>query len=1026
MPRHPAVRRAGFLAALLLAAGLAAPAAAQPLSIRDSFRIGSGGGTLCTGESLTTNVALIDMFDRGWSIVCRDAAMPVGTVYALRARGGDPAGRLATLRNARMACRPGEAAAVEGLGRLETLDCRLSSADIGWRVYLRPAGGTLYVAEGFAGYDSALRLALRSVIADRELPGEVSIATTGAGDPAAFARIQAGTHDPQRALAEAYRRNNAGSFAEAAEYFATLTERGDAAVNPAEALLNEAMQKSDLGRFAEAETLFARAAPLAGADPVTARRLRNYQAMHLLNQGLPDAALAQLNRPVPPIAADDALRNLVIDPPTSGRLSAESPGASRLRGQEGLTQADKAQILDGQALQLRGTILRLQHRDADAAAPFGRAMDELVAIRGGRIAATIWLRAQILGELAGIAEARGDAAEAERLHRAAIALLESDYPGSAALLSAQGRLAGFYVRAGRTADALALYHAIVASISDRGDASPGLRLLLGPYFETLAGRGDDPQAVADLFAASQVLVRPGVAQTQAILARELSGGSDAAAALFRQSVDLTRDIERARVELSRLQAGPQSAAVQARAAALQASLAQWQQDQIATQARLANYPRYRVVSNGALTLADLQHLLRSGEAYYKMLVVGDRAYAIFATAAGARAFRLGVGAAELDRRVDALRRTISIIRGGEQITYPFDLELAYGLYQALFGPVSGDMAGVTHLIFEPDGAMMRLPPNLLVMDHAGIDAYKSRAARPGDDGFDFTGVQWLGRDRDVSTSVSARAFRDVRQAPPSRARAAYLGFGQNQPVGAALPPGAVRSAPGNADCSWPAAAWNRPISAAELVSAGRAASGGRPGQAEIVTGAAFSDSAILARRDLADHRILHFATHGLVIPPRPQCPSRPALLTSFGGAGSDGLLSFAEIFDLRLDADLIILSACDTAGGGSAEASAEAGVGGGEFALDGLVRAFVGAGGRMVVASHWPLPDDFDATQRLNVGLFSAPPGTSTAGALRRAERSLMDDPRTSHPFYWAGFALIGDGAAPVLRPIAAETASAH
>jgi CHAT domain-containing protein len=1016
----------GLVAVFLLALGFAFPAAAQPLGIRDSFRIGSGGGTLCTGESLTTDPGLTDMFDRGWSIVCRDAAEPVGKIFALRDRGGDPAGRLATLRNARMACRPGEAVAVEGLGRVETLDCRLAAADVAWRVYLRPAGRTLYVAEGFAGYDSALRLALRSVIADRELPGEVSVATTGAGDAAAFARIQAGTLDPQRALAEAYRRNNAGSFAESAEFFATLTERGDAAVNQTEALLNEAIQKSDLGRFAEAETLFARAAPLAGADPVTARRLRNYVAMHLLNQGLADAAMEQLNRPMPPIAPDDDLRNLIIDQPISGRLSAESPGASRLHGQEGLTPADKAQILDGQALQLRGTILRLQHRDAEAAAPFGRALDELIAIRGGRIAATIWLRAQILGELADIAEARGDGAEAERQHLAAIALLDRDYPGSAALLSAQGRLAGYYVRAGRNEPASALYHAIVAAIADRGDASPGLRLLLGPYFEMLAARGDDPRAVADLFAASQVLVRPGVAQTQAILARQLSGGSDEAAALFRQSVDLTRDIERSRVELSRLRAAPQSAEITARIATLQTSLGQWQQDQIATQSRLAIFPRYRVVANGALTLADLQHLLRPGEAYYKMLMVGDRGYAVFATAAGARAFRIGAGARELDRRVDALRRTISIIRGGQQITYPFNLELAFGLYQALFAPVSGDLAGITHLIFEPDGAMMRLPPNLLVMDHAGIDAYRLRAARPGDDGFDFTGIQWLGRDRDVSTSVSARAFRDVRQAPPSRGRAAYLGFGQNQPVGAALPPGAVLSAPGNPDCSWPAEAWDRPISASELVSAGRAASGGQPGQAEIVTGAAFSDTAILARTDLANYRILHFATHGLVTPPRPQCPSRPALLTSFGGAGSDGLLSFAEIFDLRIDADLVILSACDTAGGGSAEASAEAGVGGGEFALDGLVRAFVGAGGRMVIASHWPLPDDFDATQRLNVGLFSAPPGTSAAGALRLAERALMDDPRTSHPFYWAGFAVIGDGAAPVLRAGAPQTASAR
>ena len=73
----------------------------------------------------------------------------------------------------------------------------------------------------------------------------------------------------------------------------------------------------------------------------------------------------------------------------------------------------------------------------------------------------------------------------------------------------------------------------------------------------------------------------------------------------------------------------------------------------------------------------------------------------------------------------------------------------------------------------------------------------------------------------------------------------------------------------------------------------------------------------------------------------------------------------------------------------------------------------------MVIASHWPVPDDYDATERLISGLFAAPPGTGTAGALRAAQRALMDDPDTSHPYYWSGFAVVGDGAAPVVRDAA-------
>ncbi len=127
-------------------------------------------------------------------------------------------------------------------------------------------------------------------------------------------------------------------------------------------------------------------------------------------------------------------------------------------------------------------------------------------------------------------------------------------------------------------------------------------------------------------------------------------------------------------------------------------------------------------------------------------------------------------------------------------------------------------------------------------------------------------------------------------------------------------------------------------------------------------------------------------------------------------------LSFGEIFGLRIDADLVILSACDTAGSATVGATREAGVtSGGEFALDGLVRAFVGAGGRTILASHWPVPDDFDATGKLVSGLF-AEDGRSTAEALRVSQTALMDAAETSHPFYWSAFAVVGDGAAKLAR----------
>jgi CHAT domain-containing protein len=68
-----------------------------------------------------------------------------------------------------------------------------------------------------------------------------------------------------------------------------------------------------------------------------------------------------------------------------------------------------------------------------------------------------------------------------------------------------------------------------------------------------------------------------------------------------------------------------------------------------------------------------------------------------------------------------------------------------------------------------------------------------------------------------------------------------------------------------------------------------------------------------------------------------------------------------------------------------------------------------------VVASHWPVPDDYDATKRLISGLLGAKPGEGLAHALGTAQQGLMDDPKTSHPFYWAAFIILGDGAKPLV-----------
>ncbi|MBC2778033.1 CHAT domain-containing protein [Parasphingopyxis marina] len=1010
--------------AMALTAAAAAPAQQLRPSLEDSFRLGSGTGLLCRVQSRLTDPAMATMFDRAYAIVCRDAAEPVGYIYALRT-GTDAEARLAGLRQAKVECGATRAAVtIADIGSVGKWDCGLRAAEVAYTVYAHSSGDTLYVAEGLTGYDSALQLGLRTIYTDTMLPGELSIATTGMGDEAAFARVQAGTLDTDQALAEGYRRNNSGNYAEAAEFFETLLQRnaenGGANSNEraGEYLINQALQQSNLGDFETADATYARALAIPSASPTQLRLRRNFQALHLLNQQRPEEALAILDDGLaalmtPGAEAEDA----AITSDTSQQINSGSEFARQLGGEESerLTVTERAIILDAQARQLRGAILRIQGRTDEARTALSRSLTEIATVRDGRVRSTARLRAQALTELAEIDEAEGSFASAEARLQLAVSLLEAQYPLSIASSAAKARLAAYYARRGATDTALGLFAQVVAE--NRGRATPrtSLENQLSPYFELMLDEmPTNPGLAADFFLATETLVRPGVANTQAVLARELSNGNDEAARLFRQSVTLTRAIETARIELARLRGieQPTSLTFQ-RIAALETELAELTEGQAATTAQLAGFPRYQAVSTAALTLEDLQASLQPGEAYVKLSQVAGQVYVIFVTQDSVLPYRPDLDADILDGRVTLLRETISFVDNGQRLTFPFDVRQAFDLFTELLGPVAGRMAGVDHLIVEPDGGMLRLPANLLVTDEAGVAAYERRVEAGGDP-FDFTGVAWLGRDHAISTAISARGFRDIRNLPPSSASRAYLGFGENSRPRARLQRANAELSSSYSHCTWPLEFWRSPIAASELQTVRRLI-GSDP--SSVVTGDAFTDMAVMQRGDLNDFRILHFATHGLITPARRDCPPQPALLTSFGDSdSSDGLLEFAEIFDLKLDADLVILSACDTASAAGIAASRAAGVTGGGSALDGLVRAFVGAGSRVVIASHWPAPDDYDATERLITGLFRSGQDVSLGEAMRNAQRGLMDDPATSHPYYWSGFAVIGDGTQPVTR----------
>ncbi len=999
--------------------------AQQSLALKDSFPIGSGGDVLCQVQSESSNPILQSPFERSWAIVCRDSARPVGYVFALRETAGDINARTRQRRSENVDCSSVTAAS--------EAQCTWRAGNIPYMVSYKQQGKVTYVAEGFAAYKDAIDLAQQSIIADRIVPGEIRIVTTSVGDTEAFARIQALTLAPDKALAEGYRRNNSGDYADASAFFETLQQRlsgeDKADIDPNEFLINRALQQSNLGDFAEADALFEEAQVAPSKDPVQSRLTRNYEAIHLINQGQYQAAINRLSQPVEALqqSADALNQDAQITLPIAGRINGDGRLGTLLNlvDDRKLSPQERAIIIDAQAKQLSATAKRLNGEFEGAQTSLLEALNQAVSVRDGRVVSIIRLRAQILAELGLVSEQLGRKQEAENYFQAAIDIVAVQYPETRALNATRARLASFYIRNGEPEKARSIYREIVSTSLSRRDPMTGFANQLEPYFSLLSDGNSNEVDAAEFFRATQILVRAGVAETQAVLARELSGGSEESSRLFRQSNNINRAIERLRIEFAAVNAMEDRPAVISRRAELSASITELEADQQSTLLKLSAYPQYTVVSTRLLGLDELQSVMKPGEGFLRLAIASNKVFVFFTDGNVQRAYKANITATEMERRVDVIRDSISSYdaAAGAYITTPFAVAEARSLYRDIFAPVDGELRSLDHLVFEPDGAFLKLPIDLLVTDDASLDRFAERADAIDGDPFDVSDVQWLARDVAVSTAVSARAFVDARNAPSSKASQQYLGLGQNAPVFeksalSQLP--RFRSEEANR-CVWPLAEWNKPISGDELIKAQDIIG---QNQSTLLIGAQFTDSDVKARNDLSDYRILHFATHGLVSAPRPECPARPALLTSFGMDDSDGLLTFREIFDLQLDADLVILSACDTAGRATVSATREAGLStGGGGSLDGLVRAFVGAGGRSVMASHWPAPDDYQATNRLITGVISEGGGRSIWSAMARARTPLMDDPLTSHPYYWAGFAIVGDGARPV-RPAELATAT--
>ncbi len=149
---------------------------------------------------------------------------------------------------------------------------------------------------------------------------------------------------------------------------------------------------------------------------------------------------------------------------------------------------------------------------------------------------------------------------------------------------------------------------------------------------------------------------------------------------------------------------------------------------------------------------------------------------------------------------------------------------------------------------------------------------------------------------------------------------------------------------------------------------------------------------------LGQHKIVHFATHGILNSEHPELSGIVLSLVDGDGNAREGFLGLTEIYNLKLPVEMVVLSACQT--GLGREIKGEG--------LIGLVRGFMYAGAKRVVASLWNVNDS--ATAELMKRMYQAMlrEGVAPAAALQRAQVEMRSKPQWKEPYYWAGFVIQG------------------
>lgn len=484
----------------------------------------------------------------------------------------------------------------------------------------------------------------------------------------------------------------------------------------------------------------------------------------------------------------------------------------------------------------------------------------------------------------------------------------------------------------------------------------------------------------------------------------------ALATLIRQEQDLEREIEDLNAYLVSVLALPVTQRLQVDLAATRARLQAItrERSQLAETLRRRHPDYASLVRPLPVTLDEVRAALRPTDVFLAITTteVSTLVWAVPAAGRGeVMARRVPLGREAVRTRVAGLRQALVLDSAGR--IPPFDTAGAHALYEALLAPVAGAWAGGRRLVVALAGPLQQLPLSVLV-----TDAEVPKPARPLF--AEYAKVRWLGQGVATLYVPSAASYVRLRALPSGQTgRKPFIGFGDpdfaatgTQPASSAV---GVQVRAVGFRRSEDAALWQRygdlqplPETREELRAIARVL--GADPASDVIVGRDSTPQRV-KQADLATRRVVMFATHGLLPGELPGL-DQPALALAPGSGTRDlPVLRLEDILGLKLDADLVVLSACNTA----------ADDGRGAEAMSGLGRGFFYAGSRAVLMTHWPV--ETESARRLTTRMFEhrqRGQGTDLATALQSAMQSLAQeatgDYAYAHPLFWAPFVVVGDG----------------